>query len=356
MTASLDVIVGGQFGSESKGRVTLQVAQRYANNAGTRILGIRVAGPNAGHVVYDKGRRWAMRQVPVLFPIPDAELYIAPGSEIDPHVLMDEVRELEHAGYRIRDRLLISPEATIISTAHQHRERDLKSGTTGKGVGAARADRIMRQARIVKDLAGVWVRTWGLRIGNYCLNEEIYYDDNDDLAIVIEGTQGFGLGQHAGYYPYCTSSDCRAIDFLAMAGVSPWALRVGSLFSVHMVVRTHPIRIAGNSGPLPGETSWAELGLETEYTTVTKKERRVGEFNLSEVKRAIEANGISNVRIHLAMMDHVVPEIAGMTSWDEVMAAGPDVLKRVRRWMDDIDSIGAVVYSLGTGPETAVQL
>ena len=64
---SLDVVVGGQFGSEAKGRVTLErVRHRLAQ--GKYVGSMRVAGPNAGHVVIDpKGERFAMRSLPVGF-------------------------------------------------------------------------------------------------------------------------------------------------------------------------------------------------------------------------------------------------------------------------------------------------
>ena len=49
--------------------------------------------------------------------------------------------------------------------------------------------------------------------------------------------------------------------------------------------------MAGNSGPLKGETSWEELGLEPERTTVTNKVRRVGDWDPELLEEAIRANG-----------------------------------------------------------------
>ena len=57
-----------------------------------------------------------------------------------------------------------------------------------------------------------------------------------------------------------------------------------------LVCRTKAIRVAGNSGPLEEETSWEELNLPKEYTTVTNKVRRIGGFQKELVDRAIKIN------------------------------------------------------------------
>jgi adenylosuccinate synthase len=162
---SIHVVVGGLFGSESKGRVSASIVTRLMTNApDAHVTCIRVAGPNAGHVVWaippkdlvdadvannpapPPMQRFAMRQIPVGFVHPHVRLYIAPGSEVSVAVLESEIHELETAGFQIRDRLYISPQATILDNTHMQRETDLvKSiGSTGKGIGACRADRLMR--------------------------------------------------------------------------------------------------------------------------------------------------------------------------------------------------------------------
>lgn len=363
MTTSLDVVVGGQFGSEAKGRVAGALAVKYGAE-GRRTMGIRVAGPNAGHVVYDQGNRYAMRQIPVAFVNPDAMLYIAPGSEVDLSVLKGELDMLESAGYKVRERLLVSPQATIIQDKHieQEQSSDLvaRLGSTAKGIGAARADRIWRTAPIVKDAEAYLDAEMGLAVEDHDLNT-MFYNDKADMAVVLEGAQGYGLGLHAGYYPQCTSSDCRAIDFLAMAGISPWALNVmgrnDRRFRIHLVIRPNPIRVAGNSGELKGETTWAELGLPEERTTVTQKVRRVGEFDSDQVRAAIAANGYANVGLACSMLDQVIPEVAGFTTLRQLQQLSDPLWEAYRVWHSMVESItGAEITSIGTGPDSTVWL
>ena len=56
------IVVGGQFGSEGKGKIALELSRRAPKK---RILLVRVGGSNSGHTGYDKGgKRYALRQLP----------------------------------------------------------------------------------------------------------------------------------------------------------------------------------------------------------------------------------------------------------------------------------------------------
>ena len=109
----------------------------------------------------------------------------------------------------------------------------------------------------------------------------------------MEGTQGFGLSLlHGGEYPFVTSRDTTAAAFASEAGLSP-----RQIDEVVMVVRTLPIRVGGNSGPLPNEISWTTVqarsgapAVEAEFTSVTNRVRRVAEFDLQMVRKAAAYN------------------------------------------------------------------
>lgn len=375
MYKSVDIVAGAQFGSESKGRVSadlvVQRARQLRQTGMTHVpvVSVRVGGPNAGHVVVGNGgQHFAMRQIPVGFVQEDALLYIAAGSEIDFDVLDAEVKILQDAGYDILERLYIDPQATVLTPEHiaQERNSDIVSrlGSTAKGIGAARADRIWRTAQLVRDSE---------RAERYQVENLWARLQDTQPAVVIEGTQGYGLGLHAGYYPQCTSNDARAIDFAAMAGVNPWEVPLRTRFNVHLVVRPYPIRVAGNSGPLHEETSWSELGLEEERTTVTQKVRRVGKLDLGLVRCAVRDNGPSRSFLHLAMADQIDPMLAGVEGFESSDKWGQWALDVARDRhpssaslyneqaqelmviIRDLSQLAPVV-SLGTGPNSTIHL
>lgn len=362
------------FGSEGKGHVTAQIVtnDEFRDTHDT-ILNIRVAGPNAGHTVLDKnGTAFPLRTIPVAAAVDhDATLYIAPGSEIELEVLEAEVALLRQHGHPV-NKLVISGEATLLEQKHKDTETELdihaKLGSTGKGIGAARADRIMRGAKRILDSLEAQQRI--LALGAEILDAKAAlhfianWTDKHNAIIAIEGTQGYGLGLHAGHYPQCTSSDTRAIDFLAMAGISPWAPGIEAI-GVWLVARVYPIRVAGNSGPLKGETTWEELGLPIEKTTVTHKIRRVGEWDPELIRDAAVANGGATynrpqgfyqgqveVLVALTMVDQKIPGVRDLETWgsldEETETELNTLLKEVQR------DAGVPVGLITTGPATAL--
>jgi adenylosuccinate synthase len=369
MQGKLIVVSGAQFGSEGKGAIADQLTR--ASMAGDNVVAVRVAGPNAGHTVYGIcpsdcvsdaehmfhgewiGHPWKLRTVPVSAVCNrEADLVIAAGSEIDRSVLLDEVAALDLAGYNVSGRLRIDSQATVLEPRHIRAEVvdgiQKRLGSTAKGIGAARADRLWRYATLwgddmnsVENTAD-FIRT--------CLSQ--------GATVVIEGTQGYGLGLHAGNYPQCTSSDCRAIDFLAMTGISPWEHVVGQ-FEVWLAARVRPIRVAGNSGPLKGETTWADLGLPEERTTVTKKVRRVGEWDAELVRRAvIENGGTPVVKVAITMADTLFPVLAGKSgNFADLTDIEPADLKEIEDWLAQREEeFRADIQFIGTSPSTGLWL
>lgn len=332
------VVVGGQFGSEGKGAIAAFLTSHLAQKTNHPVC-VRVGGPNAGHTVIDaEGETWKLRQIPVgVVRDVMAPLVIGQGSEIDLPVLQDEIERLEDAGYQVRDRLFVDRACTIIRDEHKERETELigKIGSTGKGIGAARADRIMRSAELWEDVAPE-----GDAYDTSALLRTFLSRGND---VVIESTQGYGLGLHTRFYPKCTSGNVRVIDTLAQSGVSPWWPEVQDM-EPWVVFRTRPIRVAGKSGELKNETTWEELGLEPERTTVTNKVRRIGEWDSELAREAIHANG-ADVHVALTMVDQVFPELENQ-GWEAFKDEHREFIKDVEK------DIGAQVCAVGTGPSS----
>lgn len=330
---AVHIIAGGQFGSEGKGAftaaLTLELKRRFDENP---VL-VRVAGPNAGHTAYDaQGRKWSLRQIPVGAVVNlKSAIVIGQQSEIDLAVIHEEITTLEAAGIPIMDRLAVDRMATIINMHHVDAERNISTGTTGKGIGGARSGRLLRTADVARDIdtgLPLMDTTAVLRMA--------------EEPILIEGTQGYGLGLHTDYYPYVTSSNTRCGDFLAMTGLQPWEFQ--DVFP-WVVFRSHPIRIAGNSGPLKDETTWEEVGQPTEFTTVTKKPRRVGEWDSTLAHAALRANGAPRCNAVFTFLDYLVPSLAGETEPTEKLRAAVGMVQELVQYP---------ISWVGTGPQTGV--
>lgn len=379
MSGKLFVVVGGQFGSEGKGAV----AGRICADMGARgqsVINVRVGGPNAGHTVlgvcpdgctgegaaaHEVGRPhpWRLRQVPVAAVTnPDAQLIIAAGSEVDLDVLSVEIDDLDSAGYNVSGRLLVDSSATLLTKEHRDQEAEnelaKRLGSTAKGIGAARVDRLWRTA----DLFGKVDTLFGPDARDISSNntaDNIAHALRNDYAVVVEGTQGYGLGLHTEHYPFTTSGDCRAIDFLAQAGISPW-MASGPYSPVDLKVvvclRPYPIRVAGNSGELAGETDWETLGLPVEYTTVTQKVRRVGSWDTELAQSAIRANGGPRegvVWVALTMMDSVSPDLSGANHTTRGWRSH-NIPAEAAHHMRTLGLTSSHLGYVGTGPQTAI--
>lgn len=303
----VSVVVGGQFGSEGKGKTALEIVRRDPEVAAA----VRVGGTNSGHTAIGKdGQRYALRQLPAASIDGSVKVILPAGSYLDIDIFRDEVGRLG----LVPDQVAVSPMARIITREHKswEREGDLGGaiGSTQSGTGAAVMAMTARgtakfplqsvQAEEVPELQAYLKDT----------GSETRHLLRAGKRVVVEGTQGFGLSLlQGGFWPKATSRDTTAATFLAEAGLSPL-----DVDDVTLVIRCHPIRVAGDSGPLTGETSWAEIAAGAgipddirELTTVTRKTRRVGRFDPEIVCRAIQAN--QPTRIVLNHLDYVDPRV-----------------------------------------------
>lgn len=292
------VVVGGQFGSEGKGKV----AHYFARELNASVA-IRCGGPNSGHTVIDpSGKPLIFQQLPTASIIPDISIVLCAGMYIDPDILF---REIEIAKLP-PERLFIDPNAVIITPEIKKAEKNSglvdSIGSTGSGTGEAVVRRIKRFENVIfaKDeprLSSL------IRDTKEFVGRRIETGDR----IILEGTQGFGLSLlHSPFYPYVTSRDTSAAGFVSEAGLSP--LDVDDII---LTIRSYPIRVGGNSGPLAAEINWetvkkrsgARIDL-TEKTSVTGKKRRIAEFDKDIVQKAIKTNKPTKIVLnHLDYID-----------------------------------------------------
>jgi adenylosuccinate synthase len=325
---SIKLVIGGQYGSEGKGSVVSWMAQKYNFD-----LAIRTGSPNAGHsFIKPNGEKVIMRQLPCTWAFQETPLYLPSGSIIDLDVLNTELGWLCES--KFRSGIYVHPNAAIIEEDALETERAITTGTTGKGVGATRAKECLRTAKLIaQDEFGVFFND------EHHVISDIMNQPSAD--ILIESTQGFGLSMDYKFYPYCTSTNIMPYQILQDADIPFDSHDV----EVWMVIRTYPIRIAGNSGYLYKEIDWDILRerhgnhIPTEYTSVTKKVRRVGEFDTELVKDAIRF--CNPHKIVLTFVDYLFPNIlkTGITpTIRKYLLSLGDIIGR------DIDYIG-----IGTG-------
>jgi len=333
---SLSVVVGGQFGSEGKGKVCAHLATHDDVD-----IMIRCGGPNSGHTVARNGDIRVMRCLPAGVVNARTRLAIAAGALIDLNVFFAELESCAIDPSRVA----VDRNAGIIDWTHKRRERASamrkKIGSTLSGVGAAISQRVMRQdhfalARDIPDLAQFVT--------------DVAKEANEAIEagqeVVIEGTQGLGLSLwHSPYYPYTTSRDTTVSGFLSEVGVSP--LKVDEVI---MVLRTFPIRVGGNSGPLPNEINWHDVQKLSgypyqicEYTSVTKRLRRVGRFDWEIVKRAAAIN--RPTQIALMGVDYLDYANKGVKKSIHLTSTAKALIRQLEQ------ELNAPVTLIGTGPD-----
>jgi adenylosuccinate synthase len=286
----VDVIIGGGYGSEGKGNIAFYLAPEYD------VL-VRVGGPNAAHKVYlASGEVFTHFSLPSGTQAGQAQLVLGPGAVVYPPELLSEISRCDVSS----DRLSIDPHVVVIDEVDKAAEAELvgRIGSTASGTGQATARRLLRAAgvRLARDVPELrpYVRpTLEILERSYAARKRI----------MLEGTQGSGLSLHHGPYPFVTSRDTNVAGCLAEAGIAPARVR-----RVIMVVRTYPIRVGGESGPLTTELSWAEIerrsGLEgladKELTSKTGRLRRVGEPEWDLLRRAAVLNAPTDIALTFA--------------------------------------------------------
>jgi adenylosuccinate synthase len=324
---SVDVIVGGQYGSEGKGHVCAHLAPGYD------VL-VRVGGPNAGHRVayppYDyiqlpSGTRSNL----------NAKILIGPGATIRPSQIMKEIRE---CGLEGGSRLVIDEQAMIIEENDAEIEAGpLESiGSTKQGVGVATARKILNRGDEPIFGAKVRLARHHPDLKPYVGSTARYLEDAyaAGLKIMLEGTQGTGLSIHHGSYPHVTSRETTAAGCLADAGVSPRRVR-----KIVMLTRTYPIRVGGTSGPMGKEIDAQTIadrsGLplsqieKTEVGTVSGKKRRMAEFDWEQVRRSASLNGATDIA--LSFSDYITAENQNATRYDQLSAETHAFIAEVER-------------------------
>lgn len=338
---NVDVIIGMQFGSEGKGKIAALLAKKYAG-------AVRVGAPNAGHSIIHNGTLYKMRSIPCTWINPFCKLYIGAGGLINLDVLSAELTML--AGQGIEERLGIDINAGIVT--HEDIEAEEKAkmyegiGSTCEGIGEAMARKILRRnsPHTAKDIKA-------LQPFLTDVSAELNALVDRNQRVLVEGTQGFGLSLNHGYYPYVTSRDVLASTLLGESGLAPSI--VGGVIGV---MRTYPIRVHGNSGPMGAEElTWEQVGIESGYgsslverTTVTGRIRRVSRINWDLLRASVRINRPTEIALTFA--DYINCEDRGKSDWEALT-------EKTRAWVIAAErelNVPITIISTGPNPEETV--
>lgn len=332
---AVTVVIGGQYGGEGKGKIVSHLALKDNID-----YVVRCGGPNSGHTVDFGGKIYRLRVLPAGFINSRSRLLLAAGALANMDILK---KEMETCGVDA-SRIGIDHNTAIITEKELRSEKELglleKIGSTLSGTGFAVASRVLRNGSInlAKDVPDTKPFLTNV-------SEELNAAIDRGEKVAIEGTQGFGLSlYHGKHYPYATSRDTTAAAFLSEVGVSP--LRVDSII---MAVRTYPIRVDGNSGPLRYEITWEELRKRSDYpykieefSTNTERPRRIASFDIEIVRIAAMVNRPTQIALHGA--DYLDYGNKGLTEFDGLC----DKAKQFTEWLEQ--ELDVPVDFIGTGP------
>ncbi|MDI6820333.1 MAG: adenylosuccinate synthetase [Candidatus Hodarchaeaceae archaeon] len=328
------IVAGGQFGDEGKGKIVAYLALHDR----PKIVARAGVGPNAGHTVIFRGKKFGLRQVPSGFVHEGARMLIGPGVLVNPEVVLEEIEETG-----VGDRLGIDRRCAVIEAQHIEQDRTSehlkgKIGSTGTGCGPANVARVSRVAKLADDIP---------TLRRFLADVPREVDDalHRDELVLIEGSQGFGLSLVHGTYPYVTSKDTSASTLAADVGVGPTRIE-----EVMLVFKAYVSRVG--AGPfateMPPEEA-EELGI-VEYGTVTGRRRRIGTFDFELAKRAAMINGATQIVI--TCLDRLFKGCSGMRSFSQLP---PDARAFVERIEEEL-GVPVTLISTGENIEDAIDL
>jgi adenylosuccinate synthase len=321
------VVICGFFGDTGKGKIISYLSLKDRTAVAVR-AGV---GPNAGHTVVYKGKKYKLRMLPSAFVYNKCRLLIGPGVVIAPEGLLQEIHLTKS-----EDRVGVDPQCAIIEPKHVEADKaghlSKKIKTTGSGTGPCNAERALRIVKLARD-----VPEFEKLLKDVPL--EVNSAIGEGKNVLIEGTQGTYLSLYHGTYPYCTSKDVTASAACSDVGVGPTKVS-----EVIIVFKAYTTRVG--AGPLPNELSWEEAEKRgwAEIATVTGRRRRAAPFNYELARRAIMLNGATQAA--LTKIDVLFPECKGVKSYEGLSQKARSFVEKVEK------EIKLPVTLIGTGPGT----
>lgn len=409
------VILGTQWGDEGKGKIVDLLAHEV--DAVVRFQG----GHNAGHTLVIDGKKTVLHVIPSGVLTDRARCLVGNGVVVSPKALLKEIEGLEGAGVDVRSRLGLSPACPVILACHEaldlarEQARGAKAiGTTGRGIGPAYEDKVVRHGLRLADLCdperlsdklSPLLDYYNFVLQHYFSQPTLDIQQQVDEAarmgeqlapmlvdvttilhelraagapILFEGAQGSLLDIDHGTYPFVTSSNTTIGGVMTGTGVGP-----GDIDYVLGITKAYTTRVG--SGPFPTELHdaagqrMAERG--NEFGSTTGRPRRCGWIDAVALKRMARVNGVTGLCMtKLDVLDgfdtvsictsyegvtrfpvgaeewvRLKPVYETLPGWSESTAGLTDASKlpaNARAYLDRLEALIEVpVHMLSTGPE-----
>ncbi len=321
----LDILVGGFYGDEGKGKIA-----SYLALADKPSIAVRTGGTNAGHTVVADGKTFKLRTLPAAFVNKDTILAISPGAVINRNILF---KEMDETGSK--ERIFIDPHTAVI-TDQEIKDEEIDTllagtvGSTKQGVGSAESKRVLRRLKLAEsypDLSRYIKNVPELAVNALEKNKKVF----------VEGTQGHMISLYHGAYPYVTSRNTTASGILSEVGVGP--KYVGN---VMVIFKSFITRVG--AGPLQRELPEEAIRKEFEERgTVTGRKRRVAPFDKNLAREVIRINSANQVAI--TKLDSMFKDAYKKRRYE-------DLPFEAKRWIETVENALRVPIALiGTGED-----
>jgi len=326
------IIVGTQWGDEGKGKIV----DLYAREAD--VIARFQGGNNAGHTLVVEGKQTILHLIPSGILHDRKVCILGNGMVIDPGVLLREIDELsEQKLFPPDTKLYISYNAHIIMPYHKSldkareaRKGAAKIGTTGRGIGPAYEDKIVRTGIRLCDLldrerfaemlrSNVEEKNFYLtqfynadpveydaifdeysgyadRLRRYAANTSLIIDQEirKGRDILFEGAQGCHLDIDYGTYPFVTSSNTAAGSACCGSGIGPTQID-----AVVGICKAYTTRVG--EGPfvteLTGSVGERIQQVGCEFGATTGRKRRCGWIDMVLVRQSVRVSGITGLAL-----------------------------------------------------------
>ncbi|ANQ47432.1 adenylosuccinate synthase [Flammeovirga sp. MY04] len=345
----MDILLGMQWGDEGKGKVVDVLAPKY--DVVARFQG----GPNAGHTLEFDGKKFVLHQIPSGVFQEGTSNIIGNGVVLDIRIFREEIEKLETAGYKVKDKILLSkkthliiPTHRLLDAAYEKSKGDQKIGSTLKGIGPTYQDKSARVGLRTGDLFSEnfqekyeALKAKHVEILNFYkfdfsemlpemeeeffqaveytktlnfVNSEYFVNDalKDGKKVLAEGAQGSLLDVDFGSYPFVTSSNTFAAGASTGLGVAPNAQK-----NIYGIFKAYCTRVG--SGPFPTElfdkTGEDLQNLGHEFGATTGRRRRCGWLDLPILKYAVMLNGATELFMMKADVMNTFEEIKVCTEY-----------------------------------------